>query len=151
MSGTGQRRLQALVALIGLAGVAVSIYLTSVHYSAVQLVCSATGAVDCERVLSSGYGVIGGSGLPTAAAGILWFGVSMALGIARRRDPAARRPAWTQLAWSAIGMLTVVYLVFVEIVQLGAICIWCTAAHVLVLATFLLTVTVRPPASAPSP
>jgi uncharacterized membrane protein len=48
-----------------------------------------------------------------------------------------------QLAWSAIGILTVLYLVFIEIVRLGAICLWCTAAHVLVLATFLIAVTMR--------
>jgi uncharacterized membrane protein len=34
--------------------------------------------------------------------------------------------------------VTVLFLVYVEIVQLGAICIWCSAAHVLVVLTFLI-------------
>lgn len=120
-----------------MAGVGVSIYLTFVHFTAAPLVCSATGAVNCERVLSSGYGVIAGTGVPTSAAGIAWFAVAALLAFARRRR--------IQQVWSALGLLTVIYLVFIEIVELGAICIWCSAAHALVLAIFLLTVTVPEP------
>jgi uncharacterized membrane protein len=40
-------------------------------------------------------------------------------------------------------MAVVLYLVFIEIVKLGAICLWCTVAHVLVLLIFLIAVTVR--------
>jgi uncharacterized membrane protein len=93
--------------------------------------------LSCEQVLSSRFAVIGGSGLPTSAAGIAWFTLSAGLAIAllRASRPPLRR---IQLAWSAIGLATVVYLLFVEIVQLGAICLWCTAAHVLVLLIFLI-------------
>ena len=121
-----------------LAGLAVAIYLTFVHFSAAQLVCTVGGAINCERVLGSGYAVIAGSAVPTSAAGIIWFTVAGALALARLRR--------AQVVWSIAGLLTVVYLVFVEIVQLGAICIWCTAAHALVLVIFLLTVTVSEPA-----
>ena len=117
-------------------GLGVSIYLTFVHFSAAQLVCSASGTIDCERVLGSGYGVIAGSAVPTSAAGVVWFVVAGGLALLHNRR--------AQVAWSAIGLLTVVYLVFVEIVQLGAICIWCTVAHAMVIVIFLLTVTVRP-------
>jgi uncharacterized membrane protein len=34
--------------------------------------------------------------------------------------------------------VTTLYLVYVEIVQLGAICVWCSAAHLLVLLIFLI-------------
>jgi uncharacterized membrane protein len=124
------------VAVAGLAGLGIAIYLTFVHFSAAALVCSARGTIDCERVLSSGYGVIASTAVPTSAAGIVWFGVATVLAIVGRRRALQ--------AWSVAGLLTVIYLVFVEIVQLGAICIWCTAAHVLVVVVFLLTVTVRP-------
>jgi uncharacterized membrane protein len=46
-----------------------------------------------------------------------------------------------QLAWSSLGLLTVLFLVYIEIVLLGAICIWCTTAHVLVLLIFLISLT----------
>jgi len=141
------RLLTALVAATGLAGLAVSVYLTFVHYSAAPLVCSAGGAIDCERVLTSGFAVIGGSALPTSAAGIAWFTVSAGLAIAQlagRDSPLLSR---AQLAWSALGLATIIGLVFIEIVILGAVCLWCTVAHTLVLITFLLVITMRPSAA----
>jgi len=37
--------------------------------------------------------------------------------------------------------------VFIEIVMLGAVCLWCTVAHALVLITFLVVITMRRPAA----
>jgi uncharacterized membrane protein len=136
MSGR-DRMLAAVTVVAGVAGFGIAIYLTVVHYSAVPLVCSATGLISCERVLSSPYSVIAGSTVPTSVAGIVWFAVSTLLGAAQLagRDPA--RMIRLHLAWSAIGLATVIGLVFIEIVELGALCIWCTTAHALVIATFL--------------
>lgn len=134
-------RLQVLALAAGLAGLGVSIYLTVVHYAAVPLACPVDAVVNCEQVLSSPYGVIGGSGVPTSAAGIVWFGVSIlvAAGLVAGRQGLGP----IQLAWSALGLLTVLFLVYLEIVQLGAICVWCSAAHILVLAIFLVALTAR--------
>ena len=119
-----------LAVLASVAGLAISVYLTVVHYSTVvPLACPASTVVNCEVVLSSRYAVIGDSGLPTSAAGIVWFAVSAALGLLRFRR--------ALLAWSSIGLATVLFLVYVEIVQLGAVCLWCTAAHAMVLLIFL--------------
>jgi uncharacterized membrane protein len=122
--------------LVSVAGVAVSIYLTALHYAGVVPACPASGAINCEAVLSSSYAVIAGTSVPTSLLGIVWFGVNAVLWT---------RPAvgWALLAWAGAGLLAVLYLVFVEIVQLGAICLWCTAAHVLVLALVLIAVSVR--------
>jgi len=132
---------------VGLAGVGVSLYLTFVHYSAAPLVCSAGGAIDCGRVLTSGFAVIGGSSLPTSAAGIVWFAVSAVLATAQLAGRDSPRLARMQLAWSAVGLATVVGLVFIEIVMLGAVCLWCSVAHTLVLITFLVVITTRRPAA----
>jgi len=121
---------QKLAVVASVAGLAISIYLTVVHYSTIPLACPANVVVNCEQVLSSRYAVIGDSGLPTSAAGIAWFLVSAALALLRRRR--------ALLAWSSIGLLTVLVLVYVEIVKLGAVCIWCTAAHAMVLLIFLI-------------
>ena len=125
-------RLRAVAVAASLAGVAVSIYLTALHYAGTVPACPVNATINCEAVVSSAYGVIWGSTIPTSAAGILWFLVSAALWT--RQAPRA------QLAWSAIGLLTVLYLVFVEIVMLGAICLWCTAAHALVVTIFIVAV-----------
>lgn len=132
-------RLQALAAIAGLAGVGVSIYLTAEHYAGFALACPAGAVINCEQVLASPYALVPGSNVPTAAAGILWFAASAVLSIAIL----AGRP-WlrAQVVWSSIGVVAIVYLIFVEIVLLGAICIWCTAAHVLVLAIFIVSLTI---------
>jgi uncharacterized membrane protein len=122
-------RWQLLALAAGLAGLGISVYLTAVHYAGVPLACPANGTISCEAVLSSRYAIIAGTNLPTSAAGIVWFAVSMLLWI----RPSGR----IQLAWSTAGLAAVLSLVFVEIVLVGAICIWCTAAHVLVLLIFL--------------
>ena len=126
-------RLQAAAILVSLAGVAISIYLTVLHYAGVVPGCPVTGPINCEVVLSSPYSVIGGTGVPTSAAGIAWFVVSALLW--------TRPVGWGHLVWSAIGLLTVLYLVFIEIVRLGTICLWCSAAHVLVVAVVLIALT----------
>jgi uncharacterized membrane protein len=133
--------------LAGLAGIGISVYLTVVHYTALPLVCTTTGAISCERVLSSPFSVIAGSGLPTSASGIIWFSFSAALAAWQLAGRFSLRMVRLYLTWSAIGLATVIYLVFIEIVQLGAICIWCSAAHALVVLTFIIALT----RSIPSP
>jgi uncharacterized membrane protein len=129
-------RLQALALAAGLAGLGISIYLTVVHYSTIPLACPANALINCEQVVTSPYGVIGGSVIPTSAAGIVWFAVSalLAAGLLAGRAQLAR----AQLGWAAIGLVTVLGLVYIEIVRLGAVCIWCSAAHALVLLIFLI-------------
>ena len=126
-------RLQVLAIALSVAGVAVSIYLTALHFIGFAPACPATGPVNCEAVLSSPYAVIAGTTVPTSAAGIAWFAISAVLWV--------RGFGRVLLAWSALGLVTVLYLVFVEIVCIGAICLWCTAAHVLVVAVLLIAVT----------
>lgn len=126
-----------LVAAAGLLGLAVSVYLTQVHSASAALLCSTDGVVNCERVLSSAYGVIGGTGVPTAAAGIAWFAVSLGLALQRWRRPGSALLFRLHLLWSGVGLAVVLGLVFVEIVLLGALCAWCTVAHAMVLATVL--------------
>jgi uncharacterized membrane protein len=126
---------KARLAAIGLsvAGVGVSIYLTVLHYAGVVPACPVGGVVSCEAVLSSSYAVIAETSIPTSAAGIVWFGASALIW------------AWPltriHIAWSTIGLLAVTYLVFIEIVRLGVICLWCTAAHVLVIAIVMIAAT----------
>lgn len=136
----------------GAGGLGISVYLTFVHFSAAQLVCTVGGPINCERVLGSGYAVIAGSSVPTSAAGIVWFGISAALAAAMLLGAGRYGQLRAiQVAWSVVGLLTVVYLLFVEIVLVGALCLWCTTAHALVVVIFVLTVTLRSPSLEPNP
>jgi uncharacterized membrane protein len=124
-----------LALLASVAGLAISVYLTVVHFSTIPLACPANAVVKCEQVLASRYAVIAGTALPTSAAGIVWFSISAGLALFQRRR--------SLLAWASIGLVTALFLVYVEIVQLGAVCIWCTAAHAMVLLIFLIALMQR--------
>jgi uncharacterized membrane protein len=124
-------RLQLAAILVSVAGIAVSIYLTMLHYAGVVPACPASGPINCEAVLSSRYALIAGTSIPTSAAGIVWFAISAGLW--------TRAPGWGHVAWALVGLATVVYLLFVEIVLLGAICLWCTAVHALVVILVLIS------------
>ena len=128
-------RLRLVAVTLSVAGIAVSGYLTVLHYIGFAPACPAMGPINCEAVLTSSYATIAGSSVPTSALGLVWFVVSAVLW--------ARPFGWPQLVWSVVGILSVLYLVFIEIVRLGAICLWCTAAHLLVLTLFLIAVTPR--------
>lgn len=141
------RTIPLALAAIGALGVALSIYLTVVHYARVPLICSTSGLINCERVLSSPYSSV--AGIPISAGGLIWFAVSgglAALALWVRREPAWLQP--TQVVWSLFGLATVLYLVGVEALALGVICAWCTALHVLILTTLVLSV-VRSPVTRP--
>jgi uncharacterized membrane protein len=127
----GRARMAALG--LSLAGIGVSIYLTLLHYAGIVPACPESGTINCEAVLTSSYSVIAGTTIPTSAAGIVWFAVSAALW--------GWRAGPLHLFWSAIGLATALYLVFVELVLIRVICLWCTAAHVLVFALALIAVT----------
>lgn len=134
--GAGRQWLLLVLALVG-AGIA--IYLTTVHYEGVPLLCSSQGLVNCERVTSSSYSVVPGTTLPITLPGLAWFLASAGLAL----DGTRSRQRWirlAQLAWTMLGMVTVLYLVYVELVILHTICLWCTAVHMIIFASLLIAI-----------
>ena len=134
---------QALLLALSLLGAGIAIYLTSVHYENIPLVCSESGLINCAQVLSSPYAVIPGTSLPITLPGLGWCLISAALAIAGLFASTGLWLRWIQVAqfaWALAGLLVVLYLVYVEIVRLHTICAWCTALHVLMLFLFLVTV-----------
>jgi uncharacterized membrane protein len=120
-------------------GLAVAAYLTFEHYtSSTTLACSSTGAIDCLKVTTSSYAKV--AGIPVALLGLVFF-VAMTVLCAppawRSTNPNVRR---VRLAAACAGMVSVVYLVWVELFKVDAICLWCTAVHVLTFALFALVV-----------
>jgi uncharacterized membrane protein len=127
--------------ILSLLGIGIAIYLTAVHYQGAPLVCSTTGVVNCESVLSSVYSRIPGTPLPITIPGLLWFIVSGVLAlVAWRFRPGERRLLLLELVWAVLGMLTVFYLVYAEVVRLHEICAWCTGVHAIILVMLLIAV-----------
>ncbi len=130
---------QIVLLACALIGSGVAIYLTAVHYNEnVPLVCSGSGLVNCALVLSSPYSIVPGTTIPISLPGLAWCAIMAALAIVGlNAQPRWLRPA--QFIWTLLGMLTVLYLVYAEIVRLHAICAWCTALHLLILVMFIIT------------
>ena len=120
-------------------GLAISGYLSIVHGASgqVPLLCSTSGLVDCEQVTTSAESFVGP--LPVAYLGLVWFLVMLGLIAVAHPEP----DTWSstlRLAWAAIGTVFVIYLMYAELFLIGAICLWCTAIHVVVIALLLLEV-----------
>jgi len=113
-------------------------YLTFEHYTAsTTLACSETATVNCLRVTTSSYADV--LGIPFAVLGVVFF-----LGMGLLCLPVAwRRPGrplrLIRVAGAVVGVLVALYLVWVELFRLDAICLYCTGVHVL---TFVLFVVV---------
>lgn len=126
-------RLAWLGTVLALAGVAVSGYLTIEHYSTTTtLSCPNTGIVNCVKVTTSSYATV--AGVPVALGGLGFFVAMLVLQlpVCWRRCPPAVSVLRAGLAGT--GVLAVLWLVYVELFRLDAICLWCTAVHVLALA-----------------
>ena len=122
-----------------LAGLGVAGYLTYEHYSgSASLVCSDKGIVNCLEVTTSTYSKF--LGIPVAVLGLVFFAVMLPLQLPymwRRSDPALRN---VRLAWATVGLVSVLYLLYTELFRIDAICLWCTAVHVLTFTVFATTV-----------
>lgn len=129
------RWVQGSSLLLCLAGLAVSIYLTYEHYSAsTTLACPDTGVVNCLKVTTSQYSTL--IGIPVALLGLLFFVAETLLCLPwawRARLPAV---GFLRLAGVSVGVLFVFYLVYAELFRIDAICLYCTAVHVITLLLF---------------
>lgn len=131
---------QVALFVLAIIGAGIALYLTSVHYAHVDLVCSAQGFVDCQRVISSSYSVIPGTTLPVTLPGLIWSLIAAALAFIGWRNPDLHTVRVAQCVWTGLAMLSVLYLVYVELVLLHTLCAWCTGFHVVVFAMFLLSI-----------
>lgn len=116
--------------VLAVAGLLVSAYLTYEHFTDnATLACTIGGVVDCVKVTSSAWSTF--MGVPVAPLGLVFFVVTIGLCL-----PSVwrRGPGWfdaARLAWLSIGLGMALYLVWAELYKIHAICLWCTAVHVL--------------------
>ena len=112
---------------VSLLGLAVAGYLTAEHYtSGVTLACPESQTINCAKVTTSSWSHVGP--IPVAVLGLVFFAVMTVLcspGAWRVRtlDP-------LRVAGAGLGVVSALYLIWVELFRLDAICLWCTAVHV---------------------
>jgi uncharacterized membrane protein len=120
--------------LLSLLGLGVSIYLTIEHYTGnTQLACPESATINCAKVTTSPESVV--FGIPVAVLGLPFFVAMIGANLPVSWNSDAAWLRLGRLLALGVGMIFVLYLVYVELFRVSAICLWCTSVHVL---TFLL-------------
>ncbi len=119
-----------LIPVASFLGMMVSAYLTWVHWGGSTALCTSVG--DCEAVNSSAYADV--SGVPVALLGFGMYLTLFALSVYGRRAAPGVAPAMALAIFgiSLAGVLYSIYLTYIEVAVLHAICPWCVTSAVLI-------------------
>lgn len=128
-----------LIPVLAVAGLAVALYLTYVETTNTQAVCGPVG--DCNEVQASPFAKLFGV-LPVGLLGAVGY-VAILVAWALGRYA---KGAWSRLAPFAIlgmalfGVLFSIYLTYLELFIIRAVCIWCVTSAVIMAALLALAV-----------
>jgi uncharacterized membrane protein len=120
---------QTLIPILAMLGLGVAIYLSFVEITAVPAICGPVG--DCNTVQKSQYAHIFGV-LPVGLAGVggyLAILAAWAWGKLRKDQVEAYIPA-VLFGMTVFGTLYSIYLTYLEIYVIHAVCIWCITSAV---------------------
>ncbi|HET6763687.1 MAG TPA: vitamin K epoxide reductase family protein [Longimicrobiaceae bacterium] len=127
-----------LIAVLALAGLLLSIYLTMYKLGMVgELVC---GTGSCERVQDSPWGMF--LRIPVAAWGVVGYGLLLALAIAglQPRLAHSRGVAVMLFGASLLGVAFTAYLTYLEAAVIHAWCRWCLGSAAIIGLIFLCSI-----------
>jgi uncharacterized membrane protein len=114
------RRVMIALCVIGLG---VAIYLTYVHYSGIQPVCTAGGS--CIKVQTSQWSRL--AGVPVALIGLIGYVAILASLLAPDRE----ETRLMTLGLTLIGFAFSAYLTYRELFSIHAVCEWCASSAVI--------------------
>ena len=118
----------AAVMALSAVGLADALYLLWVHATASAIACPIGS---CDVVNSSPYAQVGG--VPVAGIGVGGYLVLLVLGtMAWRAEDAAERRRWLRWVFggSLAGVLSAIYLTYLELFVIHAICFWCVVSAI---------------------
>ena len=124
------------MALIALIGVFVSLYLTLYKLGYIGTLACGTGG--CETVQLSRWGDF--LGVPVAGWGVGYYGAVLALAVAgvQERFAESRRLTITLLVVTGWGLLFTLWLTYLELFVIHAICRWCVGSAAMTVILFAL-------------
>jgi len=140
-----------VAASLALVGLMLSAYLL-MHSLGMTGPLACGGSASCDRVQASRWADF--LGLPVAAYGVggyLSLLVVALAGLQPRWEHSALPTRWLAIL-SGIGVAFTIYLTYVELFVIGAVCRWCVGSAVIILAIFLVSLPflrTRPSASLP--
>lgn len=128
----GEAAARLLLALLAIAGLGVATYLTVVHYRGEAPVCLA-GGEGCSKVQDSSYAEL--AGIPVPVIGLIGY-LTLLATAAIPGDPGRLAGVFAAM----VGFGFSLYLTYLELVVIDAICQWCVASAVLVTLALMATV-----------
>ncbi len=126
-----------VIPILSLIGLGASIYLTYIEITHARAVCGPVG--DCNAVQSSPYARLFGF-LPVGLLGAIGYVTILATWLWRRyrRDMLARIAGPALFGMALFGTLFSIYLTYLELFVIHAVCIWCLSSAVIITALMLL-------------
>jgi uncharacterized membrane protein len=124
------RGLRVAIAVLALAGVAVTSYLVYSRYTGTRLVCSTGG---CETVQHSKYAKA--AGVPVAVLGLIAYVALFSTALSSRVEAAA-----IGAAIALGGLAFAIYLIVIQVAVIDAICQWCIISDAILAALAVLCV-----------
>ena len=116
--------------VLSIIGLGLSAYLTYEHFTGnATLSCPATATINCEKVTTSEWSEV--FGVPVAVFGLIFFVVMS--GACLPLYWRIRSLDIPRVVATIVGVGSVIYLVWVELFKVNAICLWCTGVHVVTL------------------
>ncbi|HLF03168.1 MAG TPA: vitamin K epoxide reductase family protein [Anaerolineales bacterium] len=133
-------RLRFAIPLLAVIGLAIAGYLAYVETGAVKAVCGPIG--DCNTVQNSPYAKL--FGIPIGAIGLAGYAViAAAWAWGQRRDlPLADHMPLIVFCAALFSVLFSIYLTYLEIFVIRAVCIWCLTSAIAV--TLIMLLSIRP-------
>jgi uncharacterized membrane protein len=123
------RNLRVLLGVLAAAGLLISAYLTWVHFAQVAPVCVG-GSGGCETVQSSRYASV--LGVPVAVLGLVGYTGLLFSAVLR-----GELGVYLGFLIALIGTLFSVYLTYLEVFVIHAICQWCVASAAIMVAALI--------------
>ena len=122
------------IIILSLLGIFVSGYLTWIHYSGEPIYCG--GSNSCELVNSSRFAFLGP--IPVSLLGLGAYVAILLLSLIPSRTD-RQWPAQLVFGLALIGVMFQLYLSYIEVFVLHAICYWCVSSQIIILLIFILS------------
>ncbi len=123
--------------ILSLAGVAISSYLVLAHLTqASVLACPENGTINCAKVTTSAQSRF--LGIPVAYLGLGFFTIYSLVNWPRSFYKRLQSILRLGMALGSVAM--VLWLIYAELLIINAICLWCSAVHLITLSIFFLVV-----------
>jgi uncharacterized membrane protein len=131
------KRLYKASLVLAVIGILVSVYMTIYKITSDNRMCLGSG--DCSTVNSSKYAAI--YGIPVALVGMGGYAAILLLHLLENRNNLMRRNATLFIFGLALtGFLFTVYLVYVEVALLKALCPFCVTSQIVMTIIFIISV-----------